>query len=115
MRGLVEAEAQHGASVVARRCSTHCSTTCAELINEYRPVAFADSQTNGTNTTGSGNSGAHNGSDNTAADTELDQIPQELDEHPDTYSAADINAEMNPPKWDRYTDVAEPGASRAPP
>ena len=29
--------------------------------------------------------------------------------HPDTYSAADIDAEMNPPKWDRYTDGAEPG------
>ena len=90
--------------------NTIAATAAAVAYN--LKLTFADSQTNGTSATGND---AHNGSDNTAADTELDQIPQELDEHPNTYSAADIDAEMNPPEWDRYTDVAEPGTSRAPP
>ena len=93
--------------------NTMAATAVAVAYN--LKLTVADSQTNGTSATGNGGNDAHNGSDNTAADTELDQIPQERDEHPDTYSAADIDAEMNPPKWDRYTDVAEPGTSRAPP
>ena len=78
-------------------------------------LTFADAQTNGTSATGAGGSGAHNGSGNAAADTELDPIPQERDEHPNTYSAADTDAQVQPPTRDQGTDGPEPGASRAPP
>ena len=91
------------------------AATAAALAYNLK-LTFADNQTNGTNTTGNGSNGAHNGSDNTAADPELDDpIPQERDEHPDAYSAADTSSEVHPPTRDHDVDSAEPGASRAPP
>ncbi len=94
--------------------NTIAATAAAVAYN--LKLTFADNQTNGTNTTGNGSNGAHNGSDNTAADPELDDpIPQERDEHPDAYSAADTSAEVHPPTRAHDVDSADPGASRAPP
>ena len=90
------------------------AATAAAVAYNLR-LTFADAQTNATSATGAGGSGAHNGSGNAAADTELDPIPQKRDEHPSTYSAADTDAQVQPPTRDKGTDGAEPGASRAPP
>ena len=90
------------------------AATAAAVAYNLR-LTFADAQTNGTSATGAGGSGAHNGSGNAAADTELDPIPQERDEHPNTYSAADTDAQVQPPTRDQGTDGTESGASRAPP
>ena len=93
--------------------NTIAATAAAVAYN--LKLTFADAQTNATSATGAGGSGAHNGSGNTAADTELDPIPQKRDEHPNTYSAADTDAQVQPPTRDQGTDGTEPDASRAPP
>ena len=80
--------------------NTMAATAAAVAYN--LKLTFGDDQTNGTNPTGNSSDGDQNGSDNTAADTEVDPTPQQRDEHPDTYSAAD-------------TDKPSAGASRAPP
>ena len=79
------------------------AATAAAVAYNLR-LTFADAQTNGTSATGADG--------NAAADTELDPIPQKRGGHPNTYRAADTDAQVQPPTRDKG---AEPGASRAPP
>lgn len=76
--------------------NTIAATAAAVAYN--LKLALGDDQTNNANAARSGGNGAHPGSDA----TELAPIPQQWDEHADTYSAAD-------------TDTPSTGANRAPP